>query len=155
MVAKLFGVVVPDVACFGEKDYQQLRVIEAMTVGLCLPIRIEACGLVRDEDGLALSSRNVYLSEEERGRALSLSGALGEAARLIAGGQRDARAVEAAMRGVMEGRGVEVDYAVVREPRKLSVVEAVDLERGPVVCLVAGRVGAVRLIDNRVVGGGM
>ena len=149
VVAKLFGMVQPDVACFGEKDYQQLRIIEAMVAGLSLPIHIEACPLVRDEDGLALSSRNVYLDAAERERGLALNAALVEATGMIEAGVRGVGVIEEAMREVMVSRSVEVDYAVVRDPRTLGQMEWVE---GRVVCLVAGRVGPVRLIDNRVVG---
>ena len=148
VVAKLFGIVQPDVACFGMKDYQQLRVIEAMTVGLCLPIDIEPCPTVREPDGLAMSSRNAYLSAEDRPRALCLSKALREAQQMIEAGESEPAVVEHAMRQVLEAHRAEVDYAVVRHAGTLLSLDAITQ---PVVCLIAARVGKVRLIDNMVV----
>ncbi len=151
VVAKLLNVVRPDVACFGQKDYQQLRVIEAMTAGLCLPIRIEPCPTVRDDDGLALSSRNAYLDDKQRKRGLSLSMALAEAERAIADGETDPDEVEGAMRRVMATHDVRVDYAAVRHSKTLKPLDLINLALEPVVCLVAAHVDRVRLIDNRVV----
>jgi len=148
VVAKLLNIVRPAAACFGRKDYQQLKVIEAMVDGLCLPVSIERCPIVRDADGLALSSRNAYLDDAGRRRALSLSAALREARRLIEGGERRVDAVESRMRVVLTEGGVAVDYAVVREARTLSEIEAVDAAPGRCVCLLAGHVDRVRLIDN-------
>lgn len=148
VVAKLFGIVQPDVACFGEKDYQQLRVIEAMTAGLNLPIRIDPCPTIREADGLAMSSRNVYLDAGQRQRARALSRALAEAEQHIAAGEPDPRRIEAAMSEILTAADVRIDYAVVRDPSDLSVLSKVD---GRVVCLIAGHVDRVRLIDNRVV----
>ena len=150
VVAKLFGIVRPDVAVFGEKDYQQLKVIEALAAGLCLGVKIEACATVRDADGLALSSRNVNLSAGQRRDALGLSRSMAEAERLVGAGERDPVVIEGAMRGVLAAHQVAVDYAVVRDAARLGVLETVDLRAGAVVCLVAGRVGDVRLIDQKV-----
>lgn len=153
VVTKLFQAVRPSVACFGMKDFQQLAVVRAMTAGLFLGVEIEACPTVREADGLACSSRNVYLKPGERPAALSLSKALREAHQLVADGETDPAPVEWAMRDQMQAHGVAVDYAAVRDPRTLSPVDMINTRLSPVVCLVAGRVGAVRLIDNAVLGG--
>lgn len=152
VVAKLLNVVQPDVAVFGQKDYQQWRVIEAMTTGLCLPTRVEAGPTVRDDDGMALSSRNTYLDENQRKRGLSLSKALAEAERLVLEGEADPAEIESAMRRTMAAHNVKVDYAAVRHSKTLAALDLINLELEPVVCLVAGHVDHVRLIDNRVVG---
>ncbi|MHC4994732.1 MAG: pantoate--beta-alanine ligase [Planctomycetota bacterium] len=151
VVAKLLGVFQPNIACFGLKDYQQLMVIQAMAEGLCLPVEIVPCELVRDEDGLALSSRNAYLSMEQRSNALSLYRALEGARRMIEAGEEDPRAVETLMRREMEIHGVEVDYAVVRYARTLAEMDSINPNLAPLVCLVAGRLGDIRLIDNTLI----
>jgi len=148
VVAKLFNIVQPDIAVFGQKDYQQLRVIEAMVAGLCLPIHIEPVPTRRESDGLALSSRNAYLNAEERRSALSLNKALREAEAMIAAGHTEPETIEHAMRLMMETHEVAVDYAVVRDARTLQPVDLINPAVEPVVCLVAGRVDSVRLIDN-------
>lgn len=145
IVAKLFGIFLPEVACFGMKDYQQMLVVEALARGLGLPTRIERCPTERDADGLACSSRNAYLSADDRQAALSLYQALQQAQRQIAAGQRDPAAVEQSLRDTMGRGGAAVDYAAVRDPDTLSEVAAIDRA---VVLLVAGWVGSVRLIDN-------
>ena len=146
VVTKLFNLVRPDLAFFGEKDFQQLRVIERLAVDLDTGVTVIACPVVREPDGLALSSRNSHLSAEERTRALGLSSALEAAARTLADGERDASALVAAMQGTATEAGVDVDYAAVVEPRTLEPVDTVDM---PVRALIAGRAGATRLIDNR------
>jgi pantoate--beta-alanine ligase len=148
--AKLFSIVQPHIACFGEKDYQQLKVIQAMVRGLCLPMTIEPCPTLREPDGLAMSSRNVYLSPDDRARALGLSKALREAQMLVSDGEGDPAAIEQAMRQTMAAHRVEVDYAAVRDAMTLRPVDLVNPDGEPVVCLVAGRVDHVRLIDNLV-----
>lgn len=150
VVAKLFQIVQPQVACFGQKDYQQLKVIEAMVRGLCMPVQIEGCPTRREPDGLAMSSRNVYLDAAQRQRGLSLSRALAGGAQAIRSAQRNSDVIESLMKDIMRGGGVEVDYAVVRDAQTLLPLGA-GWGDGPVVLLVAGRVGAVRLIDNQVV----
>lgn len=153
VVAKLLSIVRPGVACFGMKDYQQLRVIEAMAAGLCLPVRIEPCPTVREPDGLACSSRNAYLSGEDRRHAVGLYKALVEAERLIGDGQMDPCIVEEAMSQAMRAHQIEVDYAAIRDARTLGEVDMVNPRLEPIVCLLAGRLGGVRLIDNMVIGG--
>jgi pantoate--beta-alanine ligase len=152
VVAKLLNIVQPGVACFGLKDYQQLAVIRAMAAGLTMPVEIEACVTVRETDGLAYSSRNIYLTPEDRPAALSLSKALSEAQRLVAEGELEPASVERAMTAEMRAHKVDVDYAVVRDARTLATIDLINTRLSPVVCLVAGRVGKVRLIDNRVLG---
>ncbi|MBN1557063.1 MAG: pantoate--beta-alanine ligase [Lentisphaerae bacterium] len=151
VVAKLFHIVQPDVAVFGRKDYQQARVIERMVRDLNWPVRILLGPIVREADGLAMSSRNAYLSAEERVRARRLYVALREAERLAGAGTREAAALRTRMREVLEaGGGVDVEYAEVVDARTLEPVERV---AGPAVALVAARVGATRLIDNVELGG--
>ncbi len=149
---KLFNIVQPRWACFGQKDYQQLKVVEAMVAAGCLPMRIVACPTVRAEDGLALSSRNAHLSAHDRTHALGLRKALIEAKRLIADGQTEPAAVEHAMRQVIEAHRGEVDYTAVRDPRTLGELDIINPDVEGAVCLVAAKVGGVRLIDNTVVG---
>lgn len=145
---KLFNIVQPDVAVFGQKDYQQLKIIEALVADLVLPMAIVAGETRRDPDGLALSSRNRYLDPAARERALGLSKALRQAGRMVDDGETDPVIIEAAMRHTMEAHQVAVDYAVVRHPEKLTELDAIV---GPAVALVAGRVDEVHLIDNAIV----
>jgi len=153
VVTKLFNIVQPDLACFGRKDYQQLRVIEAMTRAMCLPIEIDAGPTVRESDGLAMSSRNVYLDADQRRRALGLSKALREATTLIREGAIEPEPIERAMQQVLEAHKLEIDYAVVRDARTLQPVDVIDPPREPIVCLLAARAGQVRLIDNALLEG--
>ena len=146
VVAKLFTIVEPDVAYFGEKDAQQLAIIRRMAADLNLTPEIRGCPLVREPDGLALSSRNAYLSADERRRALALSAALAEARLLLAAGERDAAKVARAVRQKLEAAaGVETQYVAVADPDTLA-----DLTRiaDKVLVAVAAKVGATRLIDN-------
>lgn len=145
VVAKLFNMVQPTDALFGEKDYQQLRIIEAMVADLAMPINIVPCETVREPDGLAMSSRNQYLNESERHRALGLAKALNEAKMMIDDGESDPEIVERAMTQTLEAHEVEPEYAAIRHPKSLAQLDIiVDGARA----LVAGRVGKVRLIDN-------
>ena len=146
VVAKLFAIVQPDVAYFGEKDAQQLAIVRRMAADLNLPLEIRGCPLVREPDGLALSSRNAYLSADERRRAPALSAALAEARLALAAGERDAAKVAAAVRRRLEAAaGVEIQYVAVVDPDTLA-----DLDRiaGQALVAVAAKVGATRLIDN-------
>jgi pantoate--beta-alanine ligase len=149
VVAKLFNMVAPDVAYFGQKDAQQALVIRKMVRDLDIPVRIEVCPIVRDPDGLALSSRNAYLSPEERERALGLSRALKAAEETVAGGRTDAADVLAAARAELEQAGVEPEYLELRSASDLSEVDRVN---GATLLAVAARVGNARLIDNAVLG---
>jgi pantoate--beta-alanine ligase len=144
VVAKLFNVVQPDVAYFGQKDAQQLAVIRRMARDLEFPVRIEGLPTVREPDGLAMSSRNSYLDQGERGRAAAISRALRVA---------DARAREeslsaaiAAARDVLAAAGIEPEYLEARDPDDLEPVAALDGR--PVLLAVAAQVGPARLIDN-------
>jgi pantoate--beta-alanine ligase len=142
VVAKLLGLVRPDLAIFGEKDYQQLVLLRRMAADLCLPVEVLGGATVREPDGLALSSRNAYLSPADRRAALALSAALTAAVEAAPGG---AAAATAAARAVLHAEpAVEVDYLEITGP---------DLEAapasGPARVLVAARVGGTRLIDNR------
>jgi pantoate--beta-alanine ligase len=147
VVAKLFGIVEPDVAIFGQKDFQQAVLIRRMVEDLDMRVRIEVAPIVRAADGLALSSRNVYLSELERERALGIPRGLERCRALFATGERDAEVLRAAMRHALTGDGVELEYAEVVHPRSLEPVTRVTTGA---VCVVAARVGATRLIDNLV-----
>jgi pantoate--beta-alanine ligase len=144
VVAKLFNTVQPEVAYFGQKDAQQLAVIRRMVRDLDIPVRVEGLPTVREEDGLAMSSRNAYLDSGERVRAAVLSRALRTA---------DARAREeslpaaiAAARAEIEAEGIEPEYLEARDPDDLSPVS--ELNGRPVLLAVAARVGGARLIDN-------
>jgi pantoate--beta-alanine ligase len=152
VVAKLLSIVGPRVACFGMKDYQQLQVIHAMAAGLCMPVEIVACPTMREADGLAMSSRNVYLSAEDRPRALGLIKSLRLAQRLVGEGVLDPAAVERAMHDEMHAHHLTVDYATVRDARTLRRLDLINPSMEPVVCLVAGRIGSLRLLDNIVIG---
>jgi pantoate--beta-alanine ligase len=144
VVAKLFNTVQPTVAYFGKKDAQQLAVIRRMVRDLDIPVRVEGLPTVREDDGLAMSSRNVYLDSGERVRAAALSRALRTA---------DARAREeslpaaiAAARAELEAEGIEPDYLEARDPDELT--PAAELNGRPVLLAVAARIGGARLIDN-------
>ena len=146
IVARLFGLVGPCRAYFGEKDAQQLAVIRRMVDDLAMPVVVVGCETIREEDGLALSSRNTYLSDEERVAARCLSRALAAAARLGEDGERAAAVLEAEMaRRIGAEPLAAIDYAAVVDDRTFE--RAVTLE-GPARALVAVRVGSTRLIDN-------
>ena len=144
VVAKLFGLVRPDIAVFGRKDAQQLALVRRMVTDLELPVRIEAAPLIRDADGLALSSRNRYLSASERESALALSRALTAAAAAAEAGESPAAIVDAARSALDREDGVVTDYVALVNPDDFEpFIAGTD---GLVV--VAARVGSTRLIDN-------
>ncbi|GAA1477890.1 pantoate--beta-alanine ligase [Nocardioides aestuarii] len=145
VVAKLFGLVRPDVAVFGEKDYQQLVLVRRMVADLCLGLDVVGAETWRDPDGLALSSRNRYLSDDERRSALALSRALRAAVERAAYGLPAAR--WAAMAVLRDEPGVELDYLAITDPDLGTLEPHADTER-PARVLVAARVGTTRLIDN-------
>lgn len=145
VVAMLFHIVEPDCAVFGEKDFQQLRIIERMVEDLKFRVEIIRGALIRDPDGLALSSRNVRLSAESRRAALGISRGLRGAVALYRGGERSAHALRAAVLAELADPGVLVDYVAVAEERTLREVALVT---EPARILVAATVGGVRLIDN-------
>lgn len=148
VVAKLFGILQPDVAVFGRKDFQQLALIRRMVIDLDMAIRLMDGPTVRDPDGLALSSRNQYLSAVERERALALSRALAACQALHESGEENPAVYREAMQGAAVG-GVELEYAEVVDAATLA--EPAVVERGTV-CAIAARVGSTRLIDNTVLG---
>jgi pantoate--beta-alanine ligase len=141
VVAKLFAITGPCRAYFGEKDFQQLVVVRQMVRDLALPVDVRGCPIVRDEDGLALASRNVRLSAEGRTRALALSRALGAVS-----GAGTASGHRRRMLEVLDAAGVEIAYAEVVDP--LTLAASGDDEEGERRALVAGVVEGVRLIDN-------
>lgn len=147
VVAKLFGIFTPDLALFGQKDLQQAALIRRMVEELEIPLRIEIAPTAREEGGLAMSSRNSYLSAEERERALALFGSLRRAQALFSAGESDAEVLRAAMRRTLEAGGVEAEYAEVVDPDTLDPLARA---RPGAVCMVAGRVGSTRLIDNHI-----
>jgi len=146
VVLKLFECVPADRAYFGRKDYQQTLVVKRMAADLNLPIDVRVCPIVRDADGLALSSRNVYLSPDERRRALALSQSLRLAEEIISGGERDALVVrERMLAHIASVGGVGVEYVAIVRDGTVDEVAQID---GPVTIAVAARVGTTRLIDN-------
>jgi pantoate--beta-alanine ligase len=145
VVAKLFGQIRPDVAIFGEKDWQQLAIIRRMTTDLDLGIEIIGLPIQRAEDGLALSSRNAYLSEQDRVRATALPQALMNAAQSIAGGKDVPQALMIAKNEILQGGFASVDYVECVDAGTLApVAEIVGIAR----ILGAARIGSTRLIDN-------
>jgi pantoate--beta-alanine ligase len=146
VVTKLLDIVRPDIAFFGEKDFQQLKVIERVVRDLDIPVRIVGCPIVRQHDGLALSSRNAYLSADDRAHALVLSRALGHAREAAAAGETDAAELTRSVAAEVAAEpGVEIDYAAIVDSETLVCVTRVQRS---VRVLVAARVGGVRLIDN-------
>jgi pantoate--beta-alanine ligase len=149
VVAKLFHIVMPDRAYFGQKDYQQCIVIRRMVEGLDLDVKVVVLPTVREPDGLAMSSRNIYLDVEQRQRATALYRALRAGEDLIGAGVRDAEKVRQRMRAVLlQDKDVVIDYAEVADPDSLVPLESV---RDRAVLLLAARLGATRLIDNLLV----
>lgn len=147
VVLKLFQLIPADLACFGQKDYQQLLVIRHMVQDLAIPVEIVACPTIREPDGLALSSRNRYLSPAERQQALALSRALTRAEQLAAAGEREAAKVTSQMRRILQESGIDrVDYVAIANRETLQELSHLDQ---PAVALIAAHVGATRLIDNR------
>ena len=149
VVAKLFNSVHPDVAYFGGKDAQQALVIGRMARDLDFPVRIEVVPTVREEDGLALSSRNAYLDPEERERAAAISRALRAAERAALEGETTTSALLDAASNELRDAGIEPEYLEARSAEDLSPVA--ELNGRPVLLAVAARVGSARLIDNVVI----
>jgi pantoate--beta-alanine ligase len=149
IVAKLFNIVQPDVACFGQKDFQQLLILTAMAAALDFPVEIVACPTVREPDGLALSSRNQYLSNDERQKALSISRGLFAARDEFTKGIVQTNRLIATIQKPILEQHVNIDYVAAVDPVTMKNVEVVS---GPTVLAVAARVGKTRLIDNLVVG---
>jgi pantoate--beta-alanine ligase len=147
VVAKLFNMAQPDRAYFGQKDAQQALVIRKLVRDLDFPLEIRVCSTVREQSGLAMSSRNAYLSDAERERAAALSRALRVAEKAVGLGKRDAAAVLAAARAELDAAGIEPDYLELRSADDLSPVVRVN---GPTLLAVAAHVGPARLIDNTI-----
>ena len=143
-VARLFNQVQPDVAAFGRKDYQQLAVIRQLVRDLAFPLELLAGETLREDDGLAMSSRNQYLSPQERGIAPQLHRTL-QAMRVVSRAGTPRAEVEARASARLKAAGFEVDYVALRRP---DLTEPADGEAGPRVALVAARLGRTRLIDN-------
>lgn len=146
IVLKLFHLIPADVAYFGQKDYQQCRVIEDMVRDLDVPIQIAICPIVREPDGLAMSSRNRYLSDEERQQALALVRSLQLARDMVARGDRECERIVGQMRATLAAAGISrVDYVAITHPTSLAEIPIVPDDA---VALIAAHVGTTRLIDN-------
>jgi pantoate--beta-alanine ligase len=151
VVAKLLNIVQPDVAFFGQKDAQQAIVIRRMVEDLDFPVRIAVLPTVREPDGLAMSSRNRYLSPDERERASALSRALRAAERVAAGGEDSVEVALGAARDELRRAGIEPEYLEARDAEDLT--PAANFNGRPVLVALAARLGRARLIDNTVIGG--
>ena len=146
VVTKLFNIVAPNRAYFGEKDAQQLAIIRKMVFDLNFPVNIIGVPIVREEDGLAKSSRNTYLSEDERKAALVLSRSLKEGRKLVDAGEKDAAKVKKTITDIIEKEALaKIDYVEVVDWNTLEPVEKID---GPVLTAIAVYIGKTRLIDN-------
>ena len=147
VVSKLFNIVTPDRAYFGQKDAQQLAVIRRMVRDLNFGIEIVGCPIIREEDGLAKSSRNTYLSAEERTAALCLSRAVFAGQKMAEEGERDAETILAAMRAIIEAEPLaKIDYVKMVDFENIE--QTAKIEDAPVLCAMAVYVGKTRLIDN-------
>ena len=149
VVLKLLNMAGPDAAYFGQKDYQQAMVIRRMVADLDLPVAICVCPIIRESDGLAMSSRNAYLSAGDRRQAAVLFRSLRQAAEMVSQGKRDATILVGEIRQTILAAGpAEIDYIAIADPQTLQPVEEI---RGPTVIALAVRIGGTRLIDNIVV----
>lgn len=152
VVLKLFNIVAPTAAYFGAKDYQQLQVIKTMSKDLNLDVEVVACPTVREPDGLAMSSRNAYLTPHQRRQAVCLYQALQEAQGLFNKGETSAeRYIEVMSARIRKEPDAAVDYISLTDPDRLQELQVVN---GPVLAALAVRVGKTRLIDNMVLGRG-
>jgi pantoate--beta-alanine ligase len=146
IVLKLFQMVQPDLAFFGQKDYQQLLVVRQMVADFDVPVEVRACPTVRESDGLAMSSRNVYLSPGARRRAQALAQSLARAEELVAAGERDTEKIAGKMRNILEAaEPIEIDYIALVHSETLEPVAEIT---GPTAVLLAVRIEGTRLIDN-------
>ncbi|MFH2093895.1 MAG: pantoate--beta-alanine ligase [Pseudomonadota bacterium] len=149
VVTKLFNIVMPDVAIFGQKDYQQLQIIRQLTLDLDFDITILAGDIIREADGLAMSSRNAYLSKSQRASALSLNQSLKLAKQMIATGQTDADTLKTKMESFIHSfEHTNVEYITFCDPVTLEETQHLT---GPVLLALAVKVGTTRLIDNALV----
>lgn len=150
VVTKLLNIVAPDAAYFGQKDAQQVMVVSRVVRDLDIPVRIETCPIVREPDGLAMSSRNVYLDEAARAQATALSRALEKASALHDAGERDAKRITDAAYGILADAGIAPEYLELRSTDDLRELTHID---GEALLAVAARVGSARLIDNHILRG--
>ncbi|MDT8424147.1 MAG: pantoate--beta-alanine ligase [Desulfuromonadales bacterium] len=149
VVCKLFNIVQPDVALFGQKDFQQLAVIRRMTSDLNLPVEIVGLPIIREADGLAMSSRNVYLSARERQQALALSDALHLASTAVQQGEMNVQALLAlATRRIEQEPLAVIDYIEIRDALTLQPLQKIDQAGAEAVLLLAVKFGKTRLLDN-------
>jgi pantoate--beta-alanine ligase len=150
VVCKLFNIVQPHIALFGKKDFQQLAVIRQMTVDLNMPVEVVGMPIIREQDGLAMSSRNKYLSSEERTSALCLSRALQSVRAAYHSGERDAERLKQLVQNIILAEpSATIDYVELRADETLEKVATVD---DRTLLALAVRVGATRLIDNCLLG---
>ena len=150
VVLKLLNVTQADVAFFGQKDYQQVQVVKWMVKDLNVPTEIHVCPIIREPGGLAMSSRNIYLSDEERKIALTINQTLDHVQRQIEGGDTDGFVLINEMRQMLiDGGLTSIDYALLADAETLVVMDEV---HQPAVALIAAYCGKTRLIDNRVIG---
>lgn len=150
VVTKLFNIVQPDAAYFGEKDYQQVTIIQKMVEDLAQPVRVVPVPTVRESDGLACSSRNVYLSPAERAAAVIVPKTLAEAERLLLTGTRDVATLEARLIDFLRTEPLaEPEVVAIRDPRTLERIETV---QGNALVLLYVRFGKTKLLDNRIIG---
>ncbi|HBE01557.1 MAG: pantoate--beta-alanine ligase [Spirochaetes bacterium GWF1_41_5] len=145
IVLKLFNVTMPDRAYFGKKDYQQYFLINSMCRDLNLPVSVIPCDLIRDSDGLAMSSRNIYLDPDQRKRALALSSALGHAQKLVRQGEINAGKILAAVENMLLEKNLKIDYTEIRNKLTLEACTKIDINS---ILLSAVYVDHIRLIDN-------
>lgn len=151
VVAKFFNIVCPDRAYFGQKDAQQLAVIKRMARDMKYGIEVIGCPIIREEDGLAKSSRNTYLSAEERAAGLCLSRAIFAGQKMVEEGERSAEAVLSAMRAIIEAEPLaKIDYV---KMVNFDTIEQIDEIKGNILCAIAVYIGKTRLIDNFIVEG--
>jgi pantoate--beta-alanine ligase len=149
VVSKLFHIADPDRAYFGQKDAQQLAVIRRMVRDLNFDIEIVGCPIIREEDGLAKSSRNTYLNEKERQAAVILSKAIFTGQKLVEDGEKDAKKVVSAVKEVLATEPMaDVEYVELVDFNNLKEIETIE---GTVLCAMAVRIGKTRLIDNFIV----
>lgn len=149
VVTKLFNIVQPDIAYFGQKDAQQARIIQKMTQDLNMPMKIKVMPIVRESDGLAMSSRNVYLSTHQRKDALILNRALKEARRLIKAGARDSRIIISSLNYLISAKHTaKIDYVEIVDPDSLTELKKVQKKA---LIVLAVWIGKTRLIDNTVI----
>lgn len=148
VVTKLFNIVEPDVAYFGQKDAQQALVVKRLVADLDIPVHVEVCPTMREPDGLAMSSRNRLLSEPERDRARSLHRALATVRDAVLRGERDPAAARTAALNELDRAGVQTEYLELVAPQTLTPVPSLE---GETLAVVAANVGAIRLIDNETI----